>query len=66
MTGSIMANPFQQRSRRRKIIYLVLIVALFTASIMHRKFVVEKQAEDLQLRDAARGEVELTSSFVAT
>lgn len=59
-----MANPFQQRSRQRKIIYLVLIVALFTASIMHRKFVVEKQAEDLQLREAVRGEVELTSSFV--
>ena len=59
-----MANPFQQRARQRKIIYLVLIVALFTGSIMHRKFVVEKQAEDLQLREAVRGEVELTSSFV--
>ncbi len=59
-----MANPFQQRARQRKIIYLALIVALFTGSIMHRKFVVEKQAEDLQLREAVRGEVELTSSFV--
>jgi hypothetical protein len=59
-----MANPFQQKARQRKIIYLALIVALFTVSLMHRKLVVETQAEDLQLREAARGEVELTGSFV--
>ncbi len=59
-----MANPFQQQARQRKVIYLGLIIALFTGSLMHRKFIVEKQAENLQLREAAHGEVELTSSFV--
>jgi hypothetical protein len=59
-----MASPFQQKARQRKVIYLVLILALFTVSLLHRRLVVEKQAEDLQLRETARGEVELTSSFV--
>jgi hypothetical protein len=59
-----MANPMQQKARQRKVIYLGLIVVLFTGSLLHRKLVVERQAENLQLRDAARGEVELTSSFV--
>jgi hypothetical protein len=59
-----MGNPFQQQARQRKVIYLGLIVALFTVSLLHRRFVVERQAENLQLREAARGEVELTSSFV--
>ncbi len=59
-----MGNPFQQKARQRKVIYLGLIVALFTVSLLHRRLVVEPQAENLQLREAARGEVELTSSFV--
>jgi hypothetical protein len=59
-----MANPFQQKARQRKIIYIVLILALFTGSLLHRNLVVQRQAEDLQLRESARGEVELTSSFV--
>jgi hypothetical protein len=59
-----MGVPLQQRARQRKIIYIALIVALFTGSLLYRKFVVEAQANDLQLRDTARGEVALTSSFV--
>ena len=59
-----MGNPFQQKALQRKVTYLGLIVALFTVSLLHRKYVVERQAENLQLREAARGEVELTSSFV--
>jgi hypothetical protein len=59
-----MANPFQQRARQRKIIYLALILALFTGSLLHRRLVVEKQADNLQLRESARGEVEVTGSFV--
>jgi hypothetical protein len=59
-----MANPFQQKARQRKVIYLALIIALFTVSLLHRRLIVEAQAESLQLRDSARGEVELTSSFV--
>jgi hypothetical protein len=59
-----MGVPLQQRARQRKIVYIALIVALFTGSLLYRKFVVETQANDLQLRDTARGEVALTSSFV--
>src|SRR2546421_388569 len=36
-----MANPFQQKQRQRKIVYLALIVTLFTVSLLHRKIVVE-------------------------
>lgn len=59
-----MANPFLQQVRTRKLIYTALIVTLFTVSLIHRRFVVEAQAYDLQLREVARGEVELTSSAV--
>ncbi len=59
-----MANVFQQQARTRKLIYTAIILALFTASLMHRRLVVEPAAEDLQLREVSRGEVELTSSAV--
>jgi hypothetical protein len=59
-----MANPFQQKVRVRKIIYTALILALFTTSLMHRRLLVEPRAETLQLREASRGEVELTGSAV--
>jgi hypothetical protein len=59
-----MANPYAQKTRQRKFIYAAVILVLFTGSLMHRKFVVEKQAEQLKLRETAKGEVELTSSAV--
>jgi hypothetical protein len=59
-----MANPFTQKVRQRKFIYTALILVLFTGSLMHRKFVVEPEAERLRLREVAKGEVELTSSAV--
>src|SRR5712692_7865822 len=59
-----MANPFQQQVRVRKLIYTALILVLFTASLVHRKFLVVPMAEALQLRETARGEVELTGSAV--
>jgi hypothetical protein len=59
-----MANPFSQRARQRKLIYTVLILVLFTGSLMHRRLWIEPEAERLKLREAARGEVELTSSAV--
>jgi hypothetical protein len=58
-----MANPFQQKALQRKVVYLALIVVLFTVSLLHRRLL-ERQADNLQLREQARGEVELTSSFV--
>src|SRR5207244_13095150 len=60
----IMARRVQQQALVRKVVYLVLSLVLFTASLMHRRFVVIPQAYNLQLREEARGEVELTSSAV--
>ena len=59
-----MANPMQQRSRMRKIIYAVAIVVLLTCSLGFRKLVVESQAYDLQLRREGQGEVDLSSSAI--
>lgn len=59
-----MATPLLQKARQRKMIYFGAIVVLFTLSLMHRKFILEPQALQLQLREVSRGEVELTSSAV--
>jgi hypothetical protein len=59
-----MVNPLLQKARQRKMIYFGAIVALFTLSLIHREFVVHPQATRLQLRETARGEVDLTSSAV--
>jgi hypothetical protein len=57
-----MASPYQQQALRRKLIYIGLIVALFTVSGVFRAYVVEARAEDLSLREQNLGEVELGSS----
>jgi hypothetical protein len=59
-----MANPFRQRSRLRKLVYFGLILALFTASLLQRRFLIEPEAMALQLREQSRGQVDLTSSAV--
>jgi hypothetical protein len=59
-----MASPFQQQSLQRKLIYIGLIVVLFTASWVFRRGVVEAQANELALREENIGEVELTGSAV--
>src|SRR5262249_55218991 len=63
LAGIAMTN-FQQQARTRKIVYAVLILGLFTTSLIHRKFVIEERAQDLQRRERDRGEDELTSSAV--
>jgi len=45
-------------------VYFGAIVVLFTLSLIHREFYIKAQATRLQLRETARGEVELTSSAV--
>lgn len=60
----VMATPLQQQLRQRKLLYLGLIVALFTLSLLHRRFVVEAAADELQLREVSRGEVDLSSAAV--
>src|SRR5579862_7962871 len=59
-----MATPLVQKARQRKMIYFGIIVSLFTLSLIHREFVLKPEAIRLQLRETARGEVELTSSAV--
>src|SRR5207244_12545503 len=59
-----MAASFQQQARYRKLTYTVLILALFVGGLVWRKLVVESKAEQLQLREVDRGEVELTGSAV--
>lgn len=58
------ASPLVQKARQQKMIYFAAIVALFTLSLILREFVIKPQATRLQLRETARGEVELTSSAV--
>ncbi|MFO0968420.1 MAG: hypothetical protein U0793_22930 [Gemmataceae bacterium] len=59
-----MAVSFQQQSRVRKFIYLGIIFALFTVGLLHRRFIIEAQADYLELREVARGEAELSGAAV--
>jgi hypothetical protein len=59
-----MATDFQKRSRQRKLIYAGCIVALFVFCYFWRTQWVEAKAEELNLREKSRGDVELTSSAV--
>lgn len=59
-----MATSFQQQALYRKLIYLGIIVGLFSLSLLHKRLVIEPEALRLQLREQARGEVELTGSVV--
>src|SRR5205085_546367 len=47
----VMAVSYQQQALVRKVVYTGLIVALFTVSLLHRRLVVEPQANNLQLRE---------------
>src|SRR5262245_44002676 len=57
-----MAQRFQQQAQLRKLICALLILVLFTLSLLHRKFIIEPKAFDLQLRESARGEVEVAAT----
>ncbi len=62
-----MASPFQQQSLRRKIIYVVSIVVLFSASIVLRQvgdLSLDQRAQALEIREEDKGEVELTGSAI--
>ncbi len=59
-----MASPFQQRSLQRKLVYFGLIVALFTVSLLHRKMIINPEAEALRLRQVDQGEVALTDAAI--
>jgi hypothetical protein len=57
-----MASPYQQQALRRKLIYIGLIVGLFTVAGVFRLTVVEAKAEALSLREQNLGEVEVGGS----
>ncbi|HEY7424374.1 MAG TPA: hypothetical protein VH682_09120 [Gemmataceae bacterium] len=69
-----MASPFQQQALRRKLIYAALIIVLFTVAFIWRKadfkafgmdvWGVNKQAEQLAIREESRGEVDLIGAVV--
>jgi hypothetical protein len=56
------ASPHQQQALRRKLIYIGLIVGLFTVSGIFRLLVVESTAERLSLREQYLGDVKISSS----
>jgi hypothetical protein len=57
-----MASSFEHRSARRKFLYFGLILLLFTGSLLHRKLVINAQANELLLRDVGRGKADLTDA----
>jgi hypothetical protein len=59
-----MASLFQQKSLRRKLVYIVLMLVLLTGSYAFRQYVVVAQAEELALREQNIGEVELSGAAV--
>jgi hypothetical protein len=62
-----MATSFQQQSLRRKVAYTLLIVVLFSITLILRQagaYGIESQAEALQFREHNIGEVELTGSAI--
>src|SRR5688572_9838342 len=61
-----MANPYQQQIFQRKLIYIVLIVALLAVAWGFRTYAVEPRAKDLGLVEESRGEVELLGAAART
>jgi hypothetical protein len=60
-----MGSSFQQQSLRRKIVYIVAILVLSTATYFLKQgawFAIDAQAKALEIREEDRGEVELTGS----
>jgi hypothetical protein len=55
-----MATSFQQQALHRKLIYIGLIVVLFTAALLFRNYVLTPRAEDLALREQNVGTVDLS------
>jgi hypothetical protein len=61
----VVGSPIQQQSLRRKVLYSVLIVALFCAMLMMRRlraYGIDTQAQKLDIAEENIGEVELVGS----
>lgn len=59
-----MANPFQQQVRQRKLIYISMILVLFTVSYFWRTQFIRPRAAALALREQDVGDVELSGAAV--
>jgi hypothetical protein len=59
-----MASPFQEQARFRKMVYIGLILVLFTLGWVWRTQAIAPQAERLHIREESRGSVELTGAVV--
>jgi hypothetical protein len=57
-----MANPYQQQVFQRKLIYIGMILVLFTGAWLWRTTLVNAQANALKIREEDRGEVELSGA----
>jgi hypothetical protein len=57
-----MANPYQQQVFHRKLIYIGLILVLFTGSWLWRNYWIQAKADELKIREKDRGEVELSGA----
>ena len=59
-----MASPYQQQVFQRKLLYIGLILVLFTASLVWRRGVIDDLAGRLAIREESRGDVEVTGAAV--
>ena len=59
-----MASPYQQQAFQRKLIYIGLILVLFTVAWGWRRYAVDAQARELAISEQSRGEVELSGALV--
>src|SRR5262245_62034321 len=57
-----MGVSFQEQSRKRKVLYTGLILGLFTATVLHKLWVLDPKAAMLGMRQEQLGAVELTGS----
>src|SRR5947209_12166391 len=59
-----MPSPYQQQAFQRRLFYIGLILVLFTAAWVWRRYFVDVRAAELAVREQARGEVDLTGAVV--
>jgi hypothetical protein len=59
-----MASPFQQQSLVRKVIYLGVIIGLFSSSWLWRRYWLEPQANRIAALEQSQGEVQLHGAAV--
>jgi hypothetical protein len=66
LSSKMLERPLQPREllTARKLVYVALIIVLFTASFFWRRAAVDARAEQLAIRQDSRGDVELSGELV--